>query len=84
MKERCINHAQLLGRVGNDIKLKEYEDGKTRCFFNVATDETYNKQNQDGTGLYLTIFIYMHPQFVWVMLICLLITSCFFIYKSLL
>ena len=54
MKERCINHAQLLGRVGNDMKLKEYEDGKTRCFFNVATDETYNKHNQDGTGLYLS------------------------------
>ena len=54
MKERCINHAQLLGRVGNELKLKEYEDGKTRCFFNLATDETYNKQNQDGTGLYVS------------------------------
>ena len=32
------------------MKLKDYEDGKTRCFFNLATDETYMKQNADGTG----------------------------------
>jgi len=63
MNERCINHAQLLGRVGNDMKIKDYEDGKTRCFFNLATDETYTKQNPDGTGLYRNHFYYcIHMQ----------------------
>lgn len=52
MKERCINHAQLLGRVGTEMRLKDYEDGKTRCFFNLATDETYAQQSPDGAGLY--------------------------------
>ena len=56
VRERCINQAQLLGRVGNDMRVKEYEDGKTRCFFNVATDETFTKHNLDGTGLYVSQF----------------------------
>ena len=34
------------------MRLKDYEDGKTRCFFNLATDETYIKQTADGTGFY--------------------------------
>lgn len=33
------------------MRLKDYEDGKTRCFFNLATDETYTRQNPDGTGV---------------------------------
>ena len=64
MKERSINQAQLLGRVGTEMKLKEYEDGKTRCFFNVATDETFTKRNPDGTGLCLSqFFVYIYEQF---------------------
>ena len=38
------------------MRVKEYEDGKTRCFFNVATDETFTKHNLDGTGLYVSQF----------------------------
>lgn len=64
MKERCINHAQLLGRVGNDIKIKDYDDGRTRCFFNLATDETYTKQNPDGTGLWhVTVLLHTYTMY---------------------
>lgn len=38
------------------MRLKDYEDGKTRCFFNLATDETYIKQNPDGTGCSYCIY----------------------------
>ena len=71
MRERYINQAQLLGRVGSEMKFKEYEDGKTRCFFNVGTDETYTNQNPDGTGLCLS-FIYIDAPAGFNLLKCIL------------
>ena len=36
-----VNSVKLVGRVGNDVEVKTFDNGSTKVSFSLATDESY-------------------------------------------
>ncbi len=45
------NYVQLIGNLGQDVELREFDSGKKKASFSVATSEQFTKDNGEKTEI---------------------------------